>query len=153
MDRLRKHGVRREEEDERHLIRNHPAAARLPNTSGTEQQSRVGVQQRPTQVAREPAGLLVVVRPPPGPGEAARRAATTSTPTYAITPPVPAKARRSFSPSERSKPGEAPVAMRNATRQVIITTVLPMGAIAVIANWRRAYNSPVAIAPHAYNTT
>ena len=43
--------------------------------------------------------------------------------------------------------------MRNATRQVIITTVLPMGAIAVIANWRRAYNSPVAIAPHAYNTT
>ncbi len=37
-------------------------------------------------------------------------------------------------------------------KHAIITTLLPMGAAAVIAKRRTEYRSPVAIAPNAYST-
>ena len=66
-----------------------------------------------------------------------------------MTPPVPAIASSSRSASVSRNVGSGPATIRKTISAATITTVLPIGAAAVIENRRRAYSSAVAIAPHA----
>lgn len=45
---------------------------------------------------------------------------------------------------DSARPGSGPATARKTARTVTITTVLPIGAAAVTAKRRRAYNSAVA---------
>ena len=66
------------------------------------------------------------------------RAATQRIPTKAMTPPVPAIASNSRSVSVSRRVGSGPATIRKTIKAATITTVLPIGAAAVIENRRRA---------------
>ena len=115
VDRLREHGVGREEERERDLIGDHAARdAVAGDERRAEQQRRARVQQHaPHREAREPRQRRVAAVPARSQREARPPAATTRMPTNASTPPVPATASSVFSATVRSKPGSGPASTRN----------------------------------------
>ena len=127
VDRLGEHRVRREEEHERHLVRDRAAldrccrprsrhrAAGRPSCSGTPPiptaaRRAVPPDRRTTQPRHEPERRCARRRP-------------RGSPTNAATPRVPPSARISSSPAVSRQPGSGPATSRNTTIATTITTV------------------------------
>ena len=133
VDGLGQDGVGREEDEEGHLVGDHPALDLAADDDGG--QRAAGPPRcaggRPTRTGARARRTLGVAAGQPGP-EPEARAPAGRRPGWPRRRPRPASRRGQQQPlaDDRSRPGSGPATTRKTSRQATITTVLPMGAAA-----------------------